>query len=378
MKITNIFLLVTDITLDGGVERVVCNMANSFAERNYNVVIISMFSANQSLNYQFRKNIKIEIIKGGIGRVTWMNKHTSRINLIRRYQTSVHFTRLIYAIIDQYSKGGKSVLLTNSYLYATPLYRHRNVHIIGLDHSRYPFGNMTGGIRHWLHTYMIRKFDVVTTLNEDELDKWKSIGPPVYIMPNFLPQNWINNNASTSKRNKVIVSMGRMNTNQKGFDRLIEAYSLIAAKHPVWKLNIYGSGCLQKEYRQLINDLNMQDFIEIFDFTKKPLAVYQTASIYAMCSRDEGFGMVLLEAGSLGVPLVAYNVEFGPRSIIKNSVTGYIVPDGDKVKFAESLEKLMNDDNLREKMSENIRKDIPARFSEEVIMDKWIKIINSI
>ena len=180
------------------------------------------------------------------------------------------------------------------------------------------------------------------------------------------------------KQKKVVVSLGRMNTNQKGFDRLIEAYSLIAAKHPEWKLNIYGSGCLQKEYRQLINDLNMQDFIEIFDFTKNPLAVYQTASIYAMCSRDEGFGMVLLEAGSLGVPLVAYNVEFGPRSIIKNSVTGYIVPDGDKVKFAESLEKLMNDEKLREKMSEEILKDIPARFSEKVIMDKWIKIINSI
>lgn len=159
---------------------------------------------------------------------------------------------------------------------------------------------------------------------------------------------------------------------------MIEAYSLIAAKHPDWKLNIYGSGCFQMEYRKLINDLNMQNYIEIFDFTKNPLAVYQTVSIYAMCSREEGFPMVLLEAGCQGLPIISYDIQFGPRTLIKDTVTGYIIPDGNKEKFARSLEKLMNDDNLREKMSENIRKDIPARFSEDVIMDKWIKLINAI
>ena len=367
-----------DMTLDGGVERVVSNMANSFSKRGYRADIISLFKANESIKYHLDEKIKVKFLFDNLSFDNWHNSLLVKSNLYWRYKLALKFTDKLYCYIDsEVSDGETAVVMWNTYQ-ITPLYRHHNVHIIGLDHSRYPFGNIVKGLRHKLHTYMVSKFDIVTTLNEDEVGKWRTIGRPVYVMPNYLPDSGILAIPKINDRKKVVVSLGRMNTNQKGFDRLIEAYSLIAAKHPDWKLNIYGSGCLQKEYRKLINDLNMQDFIEIFDFTKKPLAVYQTASIYAMCSRDEGFGMVLLEAGSLGVPLVAYNVEFGPRSIIKNSVTGYIVPDGDKVKFAESLEKLMNDEKLREKMSEEILKDIPARFSEKVIMDKWIKIINSI
>lgn len=374
----HVFLFTMDITLDGGVERVVSNMANSFSKRGYRVDIISLFKANENIKYHLDGKIKVKYLFDNLSFDNWHNSLLVKSNLYWRYRLALKFTDKLYCYIDsELSDGETAVVMWNTYQ-ITPLYRHHNVHIIGLDHSRYPFGNIVKGLRHKLHTYMVSKFDIVTTLNEDEVGKWRTIGRPVYVMPNYLPDRGFQTVPKINDRKKVVVSLGRMNTNQKGFDRLIEAYSLIAAKHPDWKLNIYGSGCLQKEYRQLINDLNMQDFIEIFDFTKNPLAVYQTASIYAMCSRDEGFGMVLLEAGSLGIPLVAYNVEFGPRSIIKNSVTGYIVPDGDKVKFAESLEKLMNDEKLREKMSEEILKDIPARFSEEVIMDKWIKIINSI
>lgn len=378
MKKNNIFLLITDITLDGGVERVVCNMANCFAERNYNVVIISMFSANHSLNYHFNGNVKIEIIKHNIGRKTWMDRYTPHQNLLRCYLTSIHFTKLIYAIIDKYSNGERSVLLSNSYLHATPLYRHPNVHIIGLDHSRYPFGNMTHGLKHWLRTYMVRNFDIITTLNKDELEKWESIGSPVYVMPNFLPRNWMNGKTSNIKREKVILSMGRMNTNQKGFDRLIDAYSLIAKKFPDWKLVIYGSGSLQHLYRKQIKDLQMQDYIGIYDFTTEPQKIYHTASVYAMCSREEGFPMVLLEAGSQGLPLVAYDIEFGPKTIIKQGETGYVVSNGDKIMFAEALERLMSDEQLRRKMSDNIQQDIPARFSEKVIMNQWEKIIKSL
>lgn len=285
---------------------------------------------------------------------------------------------LLYKLIDSELKEGENaVILCNTYN-ITPLYRHKKVSIIGVDHSRYPFGDIVSGLRHKLHTYMVHKFDVVTTLNVDEIDKWKTFGRPVYVMPNFLPYDSHKNTPPMNTRKKVVVSLGRMNTNQKGFDRLIDAYALIAAKHPDWKLEIFGSGCLQKDYKNQIQALKMQDFIDIFNFTKDPFNVYLSASIYAMCSRDEGFGMVLLEAGSCGVPLVAYDVEFGPKNIIKDGATGYIIPDGNKEKFANALEKLMDDEQLREKMSKNIQKDIPSRFSEKVIMNKWIELINTL
>lgn len=103
----------------------------------------------------------------------------------------------------------------------------------------------------------------------------------------------------------------------KGFDRLINAYSLIAKCYPEWKLKIFGSGCYQNKYKQMVKDRQLESFITISDFTSYPINEYQKASIYAMCSREEGFAMVLLEAGIYGLPLVAYDVEFGPNVIIK-------------------------------------------------------------
>ncbi len=372
----HIFLFTMDITLDGGVERVVSNMANSLSNRGYQVNIISLFKTNDIIKYHLHAGIKIEYLFKDLSFAKWQHGLLVKSNLYWRYRLALKFTGKLFRYIDSELKPGEdAVVLWNTYQ-ITPLYRHKNVRIIGLDHSRYPFGNIVRGLRHKLHTYMVSKFDIVTTLNVDELEKWKTIGRPVYVMPNFLPCDKGKSVLSMDERNKVVVSLGRMNTNQKGFDRLIEAYALIARKHPAWKLHIYGSGGLQQNYREQVERQGMQEFIEIFDFTTSPQRVYHTASLYAMCSREEGFGMVLLEAGSQGLPIVAYDVEFGPRTIIKDGKTGYVIPDGDSRAFARALENLMDDSLLRKSMSEEIQKDIPARFSEEVIMSKWVELIN--
>lgn len=374
----HIFLFTMDITLDGGVERVVSNMANSFSKRGFQVNIVSLFKANEMIKYHLDEDIKIKYLFKDLSFAEWQKDLFIKSNLYWRYLLAWKFTGKLFRYIDnELSDGEIAVVMWNTYQ-ITPLYKHKNVHIIGLDHSRYPFGNIVKGLRHKLHTYMVSKFDIVTTLNVNEVEKWKTIGRPVYVMPNFLPCDNDSSVPFMDGRNKIVVSLGRMNTDQKGFDRLINSYALIAKKYPNWKLHIYGSGCLQKNYREQVNRLKMQDFIEIFDFTDNPQQVYQTASIYAMSSREEGFGMVLLEAGNYGLPLVAYDVEFGPRTIIQEGKTGYVIPDGDSEAFSKALEKLMNDSQLREKMSMEIRKDIPERFSEKVIIDKWIKIINTL
>lgn len=124
--------------------------------------------------------------------------------------------------------------------------------------------------------------------------------------------------------------------------------------------------------------MGLDDHVEINDFTTNPQKAYQSASIYAMCSREEGFAMVLLEAGNKGLPLVAYDVEFGPKTIIRNGKTGYVIPDGDTQLFANALERLMENDELRQNMSDEVSKDIVSRYSEDSIIEKWIEIIDKL
>ena len=373
----HIFLSLVDITYDGGVERVVCNMANAFAQRGYAVDIISLFKSGKNIKYSLKETVSVKYIYenqsyGGMRSKCIVRKYALPWRMYLAYK----ITHKIYAYIDSRKADDEiAVVFSNSYLYTAPLYRHKNVRLIGVDHSRYPFGKMTKGLRHWLHTYMVRNYDVVTTLNNDEVDKWKSIKRPVYVMQNFLPSTMASTDSANIKREKVVLSLGRMNTDQKGFDRLIDAYSLIAEKHPDWRLRIYGSGGLQSQYKTQVKSMGMDEYIEINDFTTNPQRVYQSASIYAMCSREEGFGMVLLEAGNQGLPLVAYDVEFGPKTIIREGKTGYVIPDGNAKLFAQALERLMDNDGLLQNMSAEVRQDIASRYSEDIIIEKWTRLI---
>lgn len=377
-----LYLLTTDITLDGGVERVVCNMANSLKTHGFDIHIISIFKSKDKIKYELKNNIKIKYLYPQNSFNQWFsNIRFHNIQLYWRLKLSLKFTNQLYRYINStLNKENKGIILCNSYL-ITPFYKPKNISIIGLDHSCYPFGNLRQGLKHWLHTFMVRQFDIITTLNNDEVYKWKTIGRPVIVMPNYIPKEMTNNNVNFPNfidREKVILSLGRMNTEQKGFDRLIEAYSLIASKYPDWKLKIFGSGSFQGKYKQMITQKGLEKYISIYDYTENPIKEYQQSSIYAMCSREEGFGMVLLEAGINGLPLVAYDVKFGPRAIIKDKKTGFVIPDNNTKAFSEALEKLMTNSIKREQMSKEVSEDIKNRFSENIIIEKWIKLINSL
>lgn len=85
----------------------------------------------------------------------------------------------------------------------SPSYRRKNVKLIGVDHSRFPFGNTHYcNILYYLRTLNVRKMDIITTLNYNELAKWKSFGKPTYVMPNFIPQNMVPVSEQYGRREK--------------------------------------------------------------------------------------------------------------------------------------------------------------------------------
>ena len=78
---------------------------------------------------------------------------------------------------------------------------------------------------------------------------------------------------------------------------------------------------------------------------------YLSGEIFAMTSRFEGFGLVLLEAMSFGLAPAAFDCDFGPREIITEGVDGFLVPVGDIDRMAERIEYLMDHDNVRHQMA---------------------------
>ena len=79
---------------------------------------------------------------------------------------------------------------------------------------------------------------------------------------------------------------------------------------------------------------------------------YASASIYALSSRFEGFGLVLIEAMAQGLPIVAFDCRYGPGEIVQQGRTGQLVPASDLNAFAAALDRLIRDDALRQRMAQ--------------------------
>lgn len=142
-----------------------------------------------------------------------------------------------------------------------------------------------------------------------------------------------------------------------------------------WQLVIVGDGVQKAELEQKIIDKRLQDSVVMKPFTSDIESEYLRASIYALNSRNEGFAMVLMEAGSHAIPSVAFDVDAGPSDIIDDGVNGYLVKDGDLSVFAERLLALMSDEAKRKSMGNKARVMMQERFGKEVIMRLWDEVL---
>ncbi|KPI23461.1 glycosyl transferase group 1 [Actinobacteria bacterium OK074] len=184
-------------------------------------------------------------------------------------------------------------------------------------------------------------------------------------IPNLLPAH---NPERSSLDRPLIVSAGRL-VKPKGFARLIEAFEPIAHNHPEWQLRIYGSGPDEDRLRRLIFDRHLYNHVFLMGTTPHLEAELAKASAFALASRHEGFGMVLAEAMSHGVPPVSFDCPVGPREIITGD-EGILVPPGDTAGLTKALTSLVEHPELRREMG--ARAVVSAqRYAPAGIREQW-------
>lgn len=189
--------------------------------------------------------------------------------------------------------------------------------------------------------------DVVVTLTHGDAEEWRR-AKRLEVIPNF---TMMKPERLSSVQEKRVIAVGRLEW-QKGFDRIIDIWKIVSVRHPEWRLDIFGSGTLEKVLNRQIADANLCNSLVIHPFTPTISHEYMQSSIFVLPSRFEGFGLVLLEAMSHGLPCVTFDCPFGPADVVEDGVCGYVVPDGDLSAFAEHLERLMSDIDLRRQFSQ--------------------------
>lgn len=204
------------------------------------------------------------------------------------------------------------------------------------------------------------RYDKFVVLTEEDRGYWEGLDN-IVVIPNARTFTLETPSSCTAPQ---VLAVGRYNY-QKGFDMLLEAWKKIDTDG--WKLRIAGSG----------EDLGPVPANVVTGPSSNIKQDFLDSSIYAMSSRYEGLPMVLLEAQAAGLPIVSFQCKCGPKDVVEDGVTGYLVPEGDTDALAYRLKKLMNDEPLRRRMGAAAYA-ASDRYDLEIIMKKWTDLFQGL
>ncbi|GAB3014988.1 glycosyltransferase [Bowmanella dokdonensis] len=137
------------------------------------------------------------------------------------------------------------------------------------------------------------------------------------------------------KPGKVLVAVGRL-SHQKGFDLLIEAFARVCQSLDCY-LIIFGEGELRAKLTKQAAILEVAERLDMPGYTANPIAEVQQADLFVLSSRFEGSPNGLVEAMSVGTPVVAFDCPHGPREILRDGTVAPLVRDGDVKALAEAI-----------------------------------------
>lgn len=216
-----------------------------------------------------------------------------------------------------------------------------------------------------INNYWIGKAEAVVTLTEGDAKEWRRVSKHVHVIPNMVHLN--ESGRYSECVNKRAIFVGRL-VEQKGLPELLKVWQLVHRKYPDWQLDIYGEGKMDS-----ILEMNLYVHSPISNIFEK----YIESSMLLLTSVYEPFGLVMPEAMSCGIPVVAFDSPHGPATIITDGEDGFLVKNRDCQVFADRVSQLIEDQELRQRMGKNAVQS-SQRFSAEKIMPMWKELFEKL
>lgn len=363
-------LYVTDsLAVWGGIERVLSDKMNFLVrEYGYDVYVVTTEQGNHEIPFPLDERIHVHDLNirfhqqynyRGFKRMRiyreleLLNKNRLR-DFIKEIKPDV-----ISCIRDGYAstvldiKGSIPTIFESHAMYRDVVYENSTLlHRFLIYLKRKKFG----------------KLDQIVTLTQGDADDWKNVCERVSIIPNVVHLNTSGKYSSCGE--KSIIYAGRFDI-QKDFGSMIKIWENVQQRHNDWVLNVYGNGELKKYYEKIVQTKKLNILIhpavpDIFD-------KYRESSMLVMSSIYEPFGLVLPEAMSCGLPVVAFNCPYGPADIVNNGVDGFLVEDRNIESFTNRVCQLIEDVDLRKKMGKAAIQSA-QRYSKDIIMPQWKRL----
>ena len=216
-----------------------------------------------------------------------------------------------------------------------------------------------------------RHADVVVTLTEGDSHLWKK-ARHLEVIPNF---STMAVSRMADYKNKRVIAVGRLSA-EKGYDRLLKIWERVSPQHQDWSLEFFGDGKLHHMLTNMIHDLQLLN-VTINPPTPHISEEYSKSAICVMTSHFEGFPLVLLEAIRHGLPCIAFDCPFGPASIIKDGICGYLIEENSIEQYAQKLSLLMDQEDIWKSLSKEAIKR-GEDFSVETVMNRWRQLFEDL
>lgn len=365
--------LIQNIYTVGGTIRSVANLSNYLVEQGYEVEIISIRRTCDMPKLQLNKNIRITTLydarenKSIPQTNSWFKKklQQKRMNQSSRIidkteDKYLDFNRHIDHLLLHALKNIKDGILVTTIPSLNMLsVKYTGKHVIRIGQEHKGLQQHSESIQKMIQTYYGR-LDALTILTKQNLEKYRNLIQYASLSITVLGNGLEMFHIPAPLDNKVIISAGRF-VESKRFDLLIDAFSKIADRYPDWCLKIFGTGEFRDELVTKILANGLENQIFLCPNTKQMLTELSKASLFAFTSQEEGFGMVLVEAMSVGLPCIAFDCD-GPHEIITHEIDGFLIPLGETTEFAKKLEALMKNKELRKVMGRRAIKNV-ERYS---------------
>ena len=219
----------------------------------------------------------------------------------------------------------------------------------------------------------IGRYDKIVVLTHEDKELHWAGNNKVVVMPNPLT---IKHSLQASLANKTVITAGRL-VAQKNFVSLIRVWTIAHQAHPDWRLEIWGDGKLKAELQQQIVKGQLTDSVRLMGYTSDIISKFADASIFVCTSLFEGFGLVITEAMSCGLPAVSYACPCGPRDIITDGKDGFLVKPNGEQALAERINRLIEDEPLRQQMG-RAAKEKSMSYSIDAITRQWMTLFSEL
>lgn len=362
----------------GGMERVLLNKVKWLVASGHEVVVVTTDQDGRPPFYSFPDGVRMFDLAINYSADNNLPVHKKISGYLRKRR--MHRRRLTELLMRE--RPAVTVSLYPSESSFIPSINDGSKKVLELHFNRYfrvQYGRkgllgVIDRLRSRKDAAIAARFDSFVVLTREDRGYWGDM-ENICVIPNAAMKLSDKRSDCMSRR---VLAIGRLDY-QKGFDRLLDVWARVMRHQDLrdWRLDIYGQGEWHDYLIHLTETLGIGESVMINRPVQNIADVYTSGSILAMTSNYEGFPMVMIEAMSSGLPVVAYDFMCGPKDIIRNGVNGICVTNGDAEAFAGALARLMRDDRLRADMGAEAPHTLHA-YSESMVMDRWMRLFDSL